>query len=212
MHRSSLFALCLAAAAGPLSAQVPADTLPPPAAAIDTLPPDTVPRESRVPRNAFLKALILPGWGHYSVGATTRGMFFTVTQGASWYMLVKTLRRLSRAEDRDDELTGLATDSLSALIASDTAIARELSDPDAYELALLGYPGLSDARGLVGAREQQRQDWIAYTVALTLAAGIDAYVAAHLRTFPGDITTVPEPDGGVSLRFSLPVGPPGRRP
>ena len=43
--------------------------------------------------------------------------------------------------------------------------------------------------------------------AFTFAAGIDAYVAAHLKDFPGDITTTPEPDGGMSVRFSFPVGP-----
>lgn len=202
MLRSSLFALLLAGAASGLTAQV----------STDTLPPDTVPRETKVPRNAFLKALVLPGWGHYSIGAEKRGIFFTVTQGASWYMLVKTLRKLSRVQDRDDRLTGLAADSLNAAMAADTALARQLADPIAFEEALLTYPGLRDTRGLVGAREQQRQDWIAYTVALTLAAGVDAYVAAHLMDFPADITTGREPDGGVSLRFTLPVGPPGRTP
>jgi hypothetical protein len=201
--RKLIFVLALlAASSAGLAAQV----------APDTLPPDTVPRENRVPRKAFIKALLLPGWGHYSIGAEKRGVFFTVTQGASWFMLVKTLRRLGTAQDRDDELTGLATDSLEAVMAADTARARELADPVAFEQALLGYPGLDNARALVGAREQQRQDWIAYTIALTLAASVDAYVAAHLRNFPGDITTSPEPDGGMSLRLSLPIGAPGRGP
>lgn len=204
MLRSLLLSLLLIVAG---SAALAAQVTPP-----DTLPPDTVPRENRAPRNAFIKALLVPGWGHYSIGAEKRGIFFTVTQGASWFMLVKTLRKLGDAQDRDDELTGLATDSLEAVMAADTVRARELADPLLFEEALLTYPGLSDARGLVGAREQQRQDWIAYTVALTLAAGIDAYVAAHLRDFPGEITAVPERDGGVTLRYSLPIGPPGRTP
>lgn len=205
MLRSLLFALGLAAAATTgLTAQVPGDTL-----AADTLPPDTVPRESHAPRNAFLKALLVPGLGHYGIGAPVRGLFFTATQGTSWYMLVKTIRKLNKAKDNEGELTGLAEDSLAAAMAADTALARQLADPEAYEAALLTYPGLQNARGLVDSRKQQRQDWIAYTVALTLAAGIDAYVAAHLRSFPGDIATEPQPEGGVMLRWTLPVGPPG---
>jgi hypothetical protein len=90
-------------------------------------------------------------------------------------------------------------------MAADTALARELSDPDAFEAALLTYPGLQNARSLRGAREQQRQDWIVYTAVFTFIAAVDAYVTAHMQDFPAELTTSRSDDGGVSVGVRLPV-------
>jgi hypothetical protein len=176
----------------------------------DTMPvADTIPRELPSPRAAFARALVVPGWGHFHIGEHRRGAVYFALQTTSWFMLVKTLRKLNEVQDRDERLTGLSRDSLAAEMAADTALARQLQDPDAYELALLTYPGLQNARSLARARRGQRQDWVTYTLFFTFAAAVDAYVTAHLKDFPGEVRTLPAVDGGMSLQLSVPIG--GRR-
>lgn len=174
----------------------------------DTLTPVTepIPREGPVPRTAFIRALIVPGWGHFAMGENRRGAVFVALQGTSWAMLGKTMHGLGQARDVERGLELLATDSLNAAIAADTALARQLENPTAYENALLTYPGLSDARDLSRARQRHRQDWIVYTIVTTFAAAVDAYVAAHLSDFPAEITADRSRDSGVSLGLRVPVG------
>jgi hypothetical protein len=176
----------------------------------DTIPvADTIPQEFPSPRGAFGRAMLIPGWGHVYVQEYRRAAVYFALQGTSWFMLGKTLKRLGEVQDRDRRLTRLATDSLEIAMAADTALARELEDPEAYEAALLTYPGLQDTRSLARSRREQRQDWVTYTLFFTFAAAVDAYVTAHLKDFPGQVETLPAVDGGLSLRVSLPVG--GRR-
>jgi hypothetical protein len=195
-----LGAACMAqlAAAAPVLAQV----LEP-----DTMPvADTIPRELPSPRAAFVRALLVPGLGHAYVGEYTRGGVYFSLQSTSWFMLVKTMRRLGDVKDRDGALTALAVDSVDAAMAADSVLAEQLQDLEAYENALLTYPGLQDTRLLVRARRQQRQDWIAYTLFFTFAAAVDAYVTAHLKDFPADVTAQPSGDGGLSIGAHIPVG------
>src|SRR5690606_34873746 len=140
-----MVALSLALLGGGMVSDLAAQEPPPPVP--DTLPvADTIPTELPSPRGAFLRALVVPGWGHFYSGSYVRGSVYASLQGGSWFMLIKTLRRLGEAQDRDDRLTRLATDSLNALIAEDTMIARILSNPEAFRQALLTYPGLRDTR------------------------------------------------------------------
>ena len=202
MRRSliSLFGFVLLALPHAASAQNP--VLGP-----DTMPvADTIPQELPTPRAAFVRALLVPGWGHAYLGETRRAVAYGALQTTSWFMLVKTLSRLGDIQERDDALTALARDSLNAAMAADSVLARQLEDPDRFETALLTYPGLENARNLVGAREQQRQDWIVYTSFFTFVAAVDAYVTAHLKDFPADISTSRSADGGVSIGVRLPVG------
>lgn len=201
MHRTLLGSLLVGLVmGGPAAAQEPV-------LAPDTMViADTIPSGFPSPRGAFFRALAVPGWGHVHVGEHTRGAVYFTLQSTSLFMLVKTLRRLDDVQDRDDRLTRLATDSLAAAIAADTALARTLEDPEAYEAALLGYPGLQNTRSLARARRQQRQDWITYTLFFTFAAAIDAYVTAHLKDFPADITAQPGNNGSLSVGVSVPVG------
>ena len=105
-----------------------------------------------------------------------------------------------------DRLDALARDSLANLILTDPAKAYELATPEAWESALLTYPGLQNARSLERARTAQRQDWITYTLFFTFAAAVDTYVTAHLKDFPGEVQTLPAIDGGLTFRMSVPVG------
>ncbi|HSJ05949.1 MAG TPA: hypothetical protein VK936_04555 [Longimicrobiales bacterium] len=213
----SAAAIALAAAVAPVSAQdprPPADTLPALDTVIvaatpvtDTLPvADTIPREGRRPLGAFFRAMAVPGWGHVSIGEYRRGAVYFALQASSWAMLGKTIHKLNDVKDRERRLAALGRDSLDALMAADTAIARELEDPAAYEAALLEYPGVSGARALIVSRQRHRQDWIVYTVVFTFAAAIDAYVTAHLSDFPAEVTAVQASDGGVAVGLRVPVG------
>lgn len=194
------FALVLCAAP-PVRAQNPVlepDTM---------LVADTIPDEPPSPRAAFIRAALVPGLGHVYLGEYTRGAVYFSIQSASWFMLVKTLHRLDEVEDRDELLTALADDSVRGAMWADPVLNKQLrADPDAYEAALLTYPGLQNARSLARARRQQRQDWVTYTLFFTFAAAVDAYVTAHLKEFPADITLRPAGGGGLEMRVHLPFG------
>jgi hypothetical protein len=182
----------------------------------DTMPPaDTIPSEAPVPRNAFLRAMVVPGWGHYGIGEYRRGTVYLAIQATSWAMLAKSIRRLDAARDIEAGITPLARDSVMADLAlalqraaqsADSADARRLASISGFNAALAQYPGLQGARDLVDSRKRHRQDWIVYTTVFTFAAAIDAYVTAHLRDFPQEITAVPAADGGVRLGVRLPLG------
>ena len=187
--------------AGPAAAQV----------SPDTLPRDSTPRENTAPRNAFIKSLLVPGWGHFSIGAPVRGVFYVALEGSSWYMLVKTLGKLSEVQDRERGFVKIAKDSLNALMAADSVARKRLEDPLAYDAAVAAHPDVAHLTKLVDSRKQQRQDWITYTIFFTFLSAVDAYVTAHLQAFPGSITATPAPGGGMSLRLDLPLPGPGRR-
>ncbi len=61
------------------------------------------------------------------------------------------------------------------------------------------------ARGLVTAREGQREDWLAVGLFFLLISGVDAFVSAHLQDFPEPLTIEPSPDvGGLELTVRIP--------
>lgn len=200
MVRELISGLCLALVlAAPAAAQTPADTL----------PADTIPRESNAPRNALIKSLLVPGLGQFSIGSPVRGALWVGVRGSSYYMLAKTLKKLGEAKDRETGYREVAAADLRAQMEEDTVLARQLSDPLAFEERLAADSTVSAAHDLVESRTRHRQDWITYTIFFTFLDGLDAYVAAHLRDFPGEITTTPGLDGSVSLRVDMPVT--GRR-
>jgi hypothetical protein len=173
----------------------------------DTIvPADTIPSEAPSPRAAFIRAMVVPGWGHFGIGEYRRGAVYLGLQATSWAMLVTTINRLDTARDAVRTIEAAGRDSLFALMAADTALARELEDPFRFDQVLATYPGLLDARNLAGARRRHRQDWIVYTTVFTFAAAIDAYVTAHLKDFPQGITVAPAADGGLRLGMQLPLG------
>lgn len=175
----------------------------------DSMPvADTIPDEAPIPRGAFIRAMIVPGWGHLYIDEPRRALIYGTLQTTSLAMLVKSLADLGDARDHYDPLDRLARDSLAAAMAEDTVLARQLSDPERFDEARLTYPGLDQARKLVRAREEHRQDWIVYSLFFTFMAGVDAYVTGHLKDFPADLSVVPLRDGGVRLGMRIPM--PGR--
>ena len=212
VRRRSIPAVALAvlfSLAGPLRAQDPPP--PPDSARAETTPADSS-SGGISPRGAMLRSTIVPGWGQAAVGSWKRASVFFALRGTSAWMIFKTLGRLDEARGVERRLVGLATDSLNALIASDSLEAERLSDPLLFAAAVDSFPGLENTRGLVRAREQQRQDWIAYAIFFTLLDGVDAYVNAHFRDFPVSIDTAPTAGGGGRLTLTVPVPWGGARP
>jgi hypothetical protein len=207
MTRTLIFAALLALLLPAAQAASQAPVLPQ-----DTMPPaDTIPDEAPLPRAAFIRAMVLPGWGHYGLGEYRRGTVYMAIQVTSWAMLAKSIQRLGEARDTETGMAALGRDSVlmdlaRAVREADSAAARRLASVAGFEAALAEYPGLQDARSLVTSRERHRQDWIVYTIVFTFAAAIDAYVTAHMKEFPSGITAVPAADGGVRLSVRLPLG------
>jgi hypothetical protein len=173
----------------------------------DTLRRDTIPQDSIrhiSPGTAFYRSVLVPGWGQFSVGATRRGAVFVALQAASYFMLGKTLIKLNDANDQEDTQINIARDSITALMLRDTAAERKYSFPDSLQAAIDTTRGVVRARGLIDSRKQQRQDWITYTLVLTLASGVDAFVAAHLADFPATIDAEPRIGGGMELKLTVP--------
>lgn len=187
------------AAAAPARAQQATPAPPAPLAARDT----SAKRLS--PRTAFIRSLIIPGWGQFSAGAEKRAVTFALLQSSSWYMLAKTLNKLSDAHKIETMRITLVTDTLRAQMQRDTALARVLSADSAFKNRIDAADTVVASRSLITSREAQRQDWITYTLFLTLASGVDAFVAAHLADFPATISTGPRPNGAFQLKLTMPA-------
>jgi hypothetical protein len=162
------------------------------------------------PRTAMLRSWAFPGWGQASAGAYVRGGFFVAAQGGSWYMLMKTIGKLSEARSIEKARMTWVSDSLRTVIFTDPDGAGEaLMDPTTFQEAVEADTSVVAATALVESRRQQRQDWITATIFLTLVSGVDAYVSAHLADAPISLETAAAPDGSVRLGVRVPIG---RRP
>ena len=181
-----------------LSAQA-TDTLPPPPPPpqVQEVDPDPFLPGQVTPLGAFLRAIVVPGWGHASVGAHGRGGFYVTTQAVTGYMLVRTRSRLHAAE----ELRALRENAIRADLA-----ASGVTDEILVQAALESDDGWAGADRLAGARQQQFEDWLAVGIFAVLLGGADALVSAHLQNFP-DVSLTPVTDEGrMELRVAVPFG------
>jgi hypothetical protein len=194
---SALLLVLLAGAAVAPGAAAQTDTVPatPPATQVDVEPEEYSSGVS--PLGAFLRAIAVPGWGHAAVGAHGRGGFYVTTQAVSTWMMVKTARRRSSAED----LRALREAQLRADLA-----AEGITDEASIQTRLEADEEWAGADRLAGARQQQFEDWLAVGIFTVLLGGADALVSAHLQDFP-DVTLTPtNDDGRMELKVSVPVG------
>lgn len=190
-----------------LLGQVP-DTLlvQPDSIALDSLPSDSVASDSSLaevgpkkmsPRGAFIRSALIPGWGHTEVGAFVRGGFYFGVEAAAGLMIYKTQTRISRTR---------AQLALREEVVTARLEAQGESDPDIIEGALAEDPIVEDLRSLEVTRQEQREDWIALGLFFMLIGGVDGYVSAHLADFPVAVVIEPNPNRGMELGLSLPVG------
>jgi len=174
----ALVAACLAPRAAAAQEPVPRDTVRAPIQIRgDTVAavPDSLLRIS--PRGAFLRSLVLPGWGQSELGATGRGGVYFLLEAGSLWMVLKSHQKLQEAKDIE-------------LIARET-----------------GELGPTAKHPLVRDRENQREDWITLSLFWLFFSGADAFVAAHLQDFDVHVNAAPGPAGGTELRATVPVGP-----
>ena len=156
------------------------------------------------PGGAFLRSLIIPGWGQAEFDAYFRGGIYFAGWAANWFMNFRNYTRLEDARSRFGLRESQIADSLAA--AGIPADSIPLLLPAAVEADAAG----DDLGQLVRAREQQREDWIAWSIFWLLASGVDAFVTAHLADFPAAIDLEPGAENGISVRVDVPL--PRRRP
>ncbi len=162
----------------------------------DSLAADTATGIS--PSGAFLRGAIIPGWGHTATGSLTRGAFYFSMEALAGWMVFKTQRRLGVAQDQAALWEDRATAEL---------MAQGITEFEAIEAALENNEQVARFRGLVDARQEQREDWLAVAIFTLLLSGLDAFVSAHLGNFPEPLTIEGDPDGGVlEVGFRVPVG------
>ena len=138
---------------------------------------DTAPRRRGIsPGQAFLRSLVLPGWGQSSIGASGRGAVYFALEAGSLWMVYTSDRRLQEAHERD----------------------RAMRDQ-----GLLAEDAVS---GLTRDRRAQREDWITMSIFLLFFSGADAFVATHLRDFDEHVGVQPASAGGVQFQGSVPLG------
>lgn len=167
--------------------------------------PDSVEAAPTTPRGAMFRSFVLPGWGQAEYDAYFRGGIYFAGWAGNWLMNFRNAVRLDQARGR----LGVRRQQIrEGLIASS-------SDPDSMRAQLDSFPSIlnqavrqdelgNELRKIVSSREQQQEDWIAWSLFWLLASGVDAYVTAHLSDFPADIEIRPERDRSVSLRVGVP--------
>ncbi len=175
-----LLALCALPRAATAQNPQPRDTVRGPVTIIaDTVigeRPDSV--DAISPRGAFLRSLVLPGWGQSELGAPGRGGIYFALEAGSLWMFAKSARKLDEARENER-------------IARETGVlAPEQIDP------------------LVRDRQNQREDWLTLSIFWLFFSGADAFVTAHLQDFDVHVNAIPRPGGALELQATVPLGRP----
>lgn len=190
---------------GALAAQQPTQPVTPPVVRPDTARRDTAKPDSITkkpvhrgvsPRGAFLRAMLVPGWGHSAIGAYTRGAFYFLAEGTIAWGLISTHERINEANRRLRFRQSVATADLAA---------QGITDPVQVQSVLDTASAVQEMRNLVKARKMQRQDWMALGIFVVFLSGADAYVSTHLQHFPAPISLEAQPAGRGRYDFSLSV-------
>lgn len=175
-------ALCAVPRAAAAQDPQPADTARAPLVVRgDTVAGDSVQADSAPgisPRGAFLRSLVIPGWGQSELGAPGRGGIYFALEAGSLWMYLKSDRKLDEA--REGERIRRETGQLT----------EDQIDP------------------LVRDRQNQREDWLTLSIFWLFFSGADAFVTAHLQDFDVHVNAVPQPGGGMQLQATVPVGGP----
>lgn len=218
---AALVSTLMTLAAHPAAAQEvrPSEAIP--LDSLDVIPVDTVPvleprfregggpdRLSRVPsedllpknpRNAAIRAFLIPGWGSFYTGHPWRGLMWATAQTGFFALgYRKQLETLDLQDDLQvarETFTATAPDSL-------------LEDPLALEEAFDRTTEAITIRSELDQAEERREDWYAYFALSTIFAAVDAYVSAQLDP----IRVGRDGSGRVTAELKLPIGrDPGRR-
>ena len=145
---------------------------------------------------AFVRSMMVPGWGQAVAGSPGRGAFYFTIQSVAVWMILKTTKTLASASD----IHAMRRLEAMARLSADPTV-----DPADLPAAVDADLAVSSAFELQQIRAQQREDWIAFGVFFLLLGGADAFVAAHLADFPEplEVAIRPLPDRGVELAFRV---------
>ncbi len=148
------------------------------------------------PGGAFLRAALIPGWGHAAIGSYTRAGFYFGMQSATVYTLLRARIRIAEAERRVAFREAAVRAQLEA---------EGVTDPELVTMRLEEDELLEDRQGLLGSRREQQEDLVAFGLFLLLLSGADAYVSAHLAEFPQPLALEVRPvsEGRVELGVRL---------
>jgi hypothetical protein len=176
--------------------EVPANVEPGAADSVEASPSTGRPS----PGGAFLRSILVPGWGQASSGSYGRAAFYFLAQAGNVWMTYKTQSLRDTARRRQQMLEAAKTAGLLRAGVESEAIEAELAADERIE----------DIRLLATARDEQMEDWVALLVFFTFFGGADAFVSAHLADFPVPLTVEPVagPSGtAFEVGLSLPWTP-----
>ena len=148
------------------------------------------------PGGAFLRAVLVPGWGHVSIGANARAGAYFAIESAVAYGIIRTRRRISEATSRAN---------FRELLLREDLTTRGITDPNQIENALESDATLADLKSLGESRSDQQEDLVAFGLFLLFLSGADAFVSAHLKDFPDPIAIEggPTNDGRLEIGLKL---------
>ena len=146
------------------------------------------------PGGAFLRAVLVPGWGHVSIGANARAGAYFAIESAVAYGIIRTRKRISEAASRANFREVLLREDLTT---------KGITDPNQIENALESDATLADLKSLGESRSDQQEDLVAFGLFLLFLSGADAFVSAHLKDFPDPIAIEAGPTNDGRLEIGL---------
>ena len=136
---------------------------------------DSVPRRPVSPRGAFLRSVLVPGWGQIKLDRGLAAGIFVASEVLFISMVAKSKRDL-------DVARRFARDSIIESYDNTSGTPVPVYAPSPF------------ARR-VRPRREHYEDWIALVVFNHLLAGADAYVGAQLWDVPARVSIRAQPDG-----------------
>ncbi len=160
-----------------------------------------VPTEDRLPRNprnAAIRAFLIPGWGQFYTGHPLRGIGFAVSE--------VTFFLLGYQKQQEVLDTRHAISEAREAFLADTTLPE---DPATRESLFLLSPAAVELFSNLDFQRERRDDFYAYAAASVIFAAVDAYVAAQLDPLHVGADAARR-RAWVALELPL-GGPPGRR-
>jgi hypothetical protein len=150
------------------------------------------------PTGAFLRSVLVPGWGHAAIGSYTRGGFYFLFESATAYTFLRTRQRLSEARGR----AAFRESRLRSDLADEG-----ITDPEEIQARIGQDEALSSFQDLADSRKGQQEDLLAFGIFLLFLSGADAYVSAHLARFPApiEVQVSPTSSGRAEVAVSIPL-------
>jgi len=147
------------------------------------------------PRRAFLRSLLMPGYGQIALDRSVAAGIFAFVEVSALGMARRSALNLREAKraPRDSIVDRYEIDPLTGAPVIDP----ETGQPNPAAFRTVGL------RERIKARRTHYEDWIAVLIFNHFFAAMDAYVAAHLWDFPAKVTLERR---GERLTTSLVIG------